>query len=126
MIYLSKARSYFDQNSTCKFANRIVEYMLTAFTVRRLKSGLLAQSDIESYFDAIAVAQETVDRCSSMVEMQSRHKYSLTKSSKLMKPEQIDQYVDLKRLLEHIDSPIERMSTNLASLTDGFECKWLT
>ena len=125
MIYLSKAKSYFDQNSTCKFANWIVEYIPTTFTVRRLKSGLLAQLDIEPYFDAIAAAQETVDRCSSMVEMQSRHKYPITKSFKLMKSEQIDQYVDLKGLLERIDGPIERMSTNLASLTDGFECKWL-
>ena len=42
------------------------------FIVRRLRSGLLAQSDIESYFDAIAAAQETVDHCSSIVGMQGK------------------------------------------------------
>ncbi|PVH75975.1 ankyrin [Cadophora sp. DSE1049] len=89
MTYLSKARRYFDQNTA----------------MRRLKSGLLPQSAIESSFDAIGTAQEAVDRCSSMVGMQS----------------QIDQHVGLKRLLECIDGPIERMSADLASLTDGFE-----
>ena len=43
-----------------------------AFTVRRLKSGLLAKSDIESFFGAIATAQETVDRCSCVVGMQGK------------------------------------------------------
>lgn len=42
------------------------------FTVRRLKSGLLAKSDIESYFGAIATAQESVDRGSSVVGMQGK------------------------------------------------------
>jgi hypothetical protein len=70
MIYLSKAKSYFDQNTICKFSVLIIEHVLIAFIVRRVKSGLLAKSDIESYFGAIAAAQETVDRCSNMVGMQ--------------------------------------------------------
>lgn len=72
MIYLSKAKRYFDENTACEFGVLIIKHLLTAFIVRRLKSGLLAQSDIESYFDAIAVAQETIDRCSSIVGMQGR------------------------------------------------------
>jgi hypothetical protein len=72
MIYLSKAKSYFEQNSTGRFGIPIVVYILMTFTVRRLKSGLLAKSDIESCFSAIAVAQETVVRCSSIVEMEGR------------------------------------------------------
>jgi hypothetical protein len=39
-------------------------------TERILKSGLLAISDLESYFDIITTAEETVDRCSSLVGMQ--------------------------------------------------------
>jgi hypothetical protein len=70
MIYLSKARSYFDQNTACKFDVFVIEHVLMALIVRRLKSGLLAESHIESYFDAIAAAQENVDRCSNMVAMQ--------------------------------------------------------
>lgn len=42
------------------------------FTVRRLKSGLLAMSDIESSFSAIATAQEAVDRCSCVFGMQGK------------------------------------------------------
>ena len=72
MIYLLKAKRYFDKNTTCKFDVLIIEYLLTAFIVRRLKSGLLARSDIKSYLDAIATAQETIDRCSSIVRMQDR------------------------------------------------------
>jgi hypothetical protein len=38
-------------------------------TERALKSGLLAVSDLETSFSAIAPAQEIVDRCSNMVGM---------------------------------------------------------
>ena len=72
MIYLSKAKRYFDENTVCKFAFSIIKLFLTAFIVRRLKSGLLVQSHIESYFDTIAVSQVTVDRCSNIVGMQGR------------------------------------------------------
>jgi hypothetical protein len=44
----------------------------------------------------------------------------------LMNSEQINQRMDLKRLLECIDGPIERMSADLESIKDGFECKLLT
>jgi hypothetical protein len=40
--------------------------------VRIIKSGLLAKSDLDSYFAAIATAQETVDRCSALVSMQGQ------------------------------------------------------
>ena len=42
------------------------------FTVRILKSGLLAKSDIEPFFGAIATAQKIVDRCSCVVGMQGK------------------------------------------------------
>lgn len=42
------------------------------FTVRRLKNGLLNKSNIEPFFGAIATAQETVDRCSRMIEMRNK------------------------------------------------------
>jgi hypothetical protein len=92
-----------------------------------LKSALLARSDIEPYFDAIGIAQETIDRCSNMVEMQGRpiwpHAYFgillLTNS------EHIDQHMDLRKLLECIDGPMQRLSTDLESIKDGFECKLL-
>lgn len=35
-----------------------------------MKSGLLAQPDLERYFSAISTAQETVDRFTSIVGMQ--------------------------------------------------------
>ena len=78
MIYLSKVKSYFDQNTMCKFVGSIVEYMLITFVVRRLKSGLLSISDIESYFDAIATTQETVDRCATLAGMKSKYTHFLT------------------------------------------------
>jgi hypothetical protein len=46
-------------------------------------------------------------------------------ASLLMNPEQINRRMDVKRLLECIDGPIERMSVNLESIKDGFECKLL-
>jgi hypothetical protein len=97
------------------------------FTVRRLKSGLLAKSDIESYFGAVATAQETVDRCSCLVGMQGKPARQDVYLSHLllMNSEQINQRMDLKRLLECIDGPIERMSADLESIKDGFECKLL-
>ncbi len=42
------------------------------FTMRRLKSELLTKSDIESFFDVIAIAQEIVDRCFCVIEMQDK------------------------------------------------------
>ena len=38
---------------------------------------------------------------------------------------QINQRMDLKGLLECIDDPIERMSTDLVNIKDVFECKLL-
>ena len=84
------------------------------FTVRRLKSVFLEKSDIESFFDAIATAQDIVDRCSRVVGMQgklTRQNFYLL-NSLLMNLEQINQRTDLKRLLECIDGPIERMSAD--------------
>ena len=72
MIYLSKAKTFFEQNSASKSRVLKIECMLIRFIERILKSGLLAMSDIEPYFDAISTAQETVDRCSNMVGMQGR------------------------------------------------------
>ena len=95
--------------------------------MRRLKSGLLAKSDIESYFGAIATAQVTVDRCSCMIGMQgkpARQNFCLLNSLP-MNLEQINQRMDLKRLLECMNGPIERMSANLESIKDDFECKLL-
>lgn len=56
MIYLSKAKSYFKQNSVSKIRFLIIEYVLIRFIERFLKSGLLAMSNLESYFDAIGTA----------------------------------------------------------------------
>ena len=97
------------------------------FTERILKSGILAKSDIESYYNAIAIAQEIVDRCSCMIGMQGkliRQNFYLL-NSLLMNLEQINQRKDLKRLLERIDGPIERMSANLINIKDDLECKLL-
>lgn len=97
------------------------------FTERILKSGILAKSDIESYYNAIAIAQEIVDRCSCMIGMQgklTRQNFYLL-NSLLMNLEQINQRTDLKRLLECIDGPIERMSANLINIKDDLECKLL-
>ncbi|KFY17970.1 hypothetical protein V492_00220, partial [Pseudogymnoascus sp. VKM F-4246] len=61
MIYLSKAKRYFDQNS----AKRII------------KSGVLNAPDLESSLDSITTAQVAVDHCSGLVSMQDdveRHK----------------------------------------------------
>lgn len=72
MIYLSKARSYFEQKTGSKFIVFMIGYILTRFIERMSKSAFLGQSDIEPHFGAIAIAQENVDRCTRMVEMQGR------------------------------------------------------
>ncbi|MCJ1248784.1 hypothetical protein MMC30_006003 [Trapelia coarctata] len=54
MVYLSKVKSYFDQNS----ARRI------------LKSGLLSESDLEDHFGRIRTEQATVDHCIVLVDEQ--------------------------------------------------------
>ena len=47
--------------------------MLITFTARRLKSGLLSSSDLESYFAAVGTAQETVDRYATLAGMKSKY-----------------------------------------------------
>ena len=42
-----------------------------------------------------------------------------------MSLEQINQRMDLKRLLKCIDGPIKRMSADLVNIKDDFECKLL-
>ena len=42
-----------------------------------------------------------------------------------MNLEQINQRMDLKKLLEYIDGPTKRMSADLVKIKDGFECKLL-
>ena len=98
-----------------------------SFTVRRLKSGFLAKSDIESFFNAIAIAQETVDRCSCVVGMQGKlaRQDSYLLNSLLIKLGQINQHKDFKRLLECIDGPIERMNADVVNIKDDLECKLL-
>lgn len=85
-------------------------------------------SDIEPYFDAIGTAQETVDRCSNMVEMQGKPIWQSTCFDILLltNTEHMDQHMDLKRLLECIDGPIQRLSVDLEGLKDGFQCKLLS
>ena len=128
MIYLSKVRRYFEQSSASSFRHSIFYgiYLDNIFIERVIKSGLLAKSDIESYFNEISTAQDIVDRCSSMVEMQGkllRQDFCLLYSL-IMNLEQINQHKDLKRLLECIDGPIERMSADLVSIKDDIECKF--
>ncbi|KIM92814.1 hypothetical protein OIDMADRAFT_107066 [Oidiodendron maius Zn] len=89
LIYLSKARKYFQENS----AKRII------------KSGLLAKTDLESYFQNIIKTQETVDRCSDLVNMRF----------------QIDAHEEMKCLLEQMDSPIQRLSDELRNIKDGLD-----
>lgn len=127
MIYLSKANSYFEQNSASKFQVLTIECMLIRFIERILKSSLLAMSDIDSYFDAIGTAQETVDRCSNMVGMQGRPIWRNIYFDILLltNSEHINQHIDLKRLLKCIDGPIQRLSVDFEIIKDGFECKLL-
>ena len=97
------------------------------FTERILKNAFLTKSDIESYFDAIAVAQETVDCCSYMIEMQNKFVWQdlYLLNFLLMNLKQINQRINLKKLLECIDDPIEQINANLANIKDDFDCKLL-
>lgn len=84
-------------------------------------------SDLESYFDAIGTAQESVDRCSNMVGMQGRPIWRNIYFDILLvtNSEHIDQHKDLKRLLGCIDGLIQRLSADFENIKDGFECKLL-
>ena len=90
-------------------------------TARILKSGLLAKSHLESYFDEITAAQENVDRCSSMVGMQGKlaRKEFYLQSSLLINLERLNQRMDLKKLLNCecrlLNSILESQLTSLAS-----------
>ena len=72
MIFLSKAKSYFEQNTASKLSHFNGRIQLMRLIERVLKSGLLGKSDLESYFAAIGTAEETVDRCSNLVGMQGQ------------------------------------------------------
>lgn len=97
------------------------------FTKRILKNEILAKSDIESYYDAIVIAQKIVDRCFCMIGMQNkfiRQNFYLL-NFLLMNLEQINQRTNLKRFLECIDGPIKRMNADLINIKNDLKCKLL-
>ena len=69
LIYLSKATKYFQENSASVYCASTLDYQLIRIIERIIKSGLLAKSDLESYFQDIIKMQETVHRCSAIVNM---------------------------------------------------------
>lgn len=72
LVYLSKTRKYFREASPSqhhRFPIWPLDCPLIIWEERWIKSGLLGQSELESYFSKIAAAQEAVDRCRSLVSM---------------------------------------------------------
>jgi hypothetical protein len=128
LIYLSKAKNYFQENSASVYLCSTLDYQLIRILERIIKSGLLAKSDLESYFQNIIKMQEIVDRCSALVNMRCEYQsigHSLQRISGLTGIVQIDAHEEMKRLLEQMDSPMQRLSDELRNIKDGLDSKLL-
>jgi hypothetical protein len=73
LIYLSKATKYFQENSASVYYASTLDYQLIRIIERIINSRLLAKSDLESYFQNTIKMQETVSRCSTLVNMRCEY-----------------------------------------------------
>jgi hypothetical protein len=88
-----------------------------------MKSALSLHSDLESNFDFVNIAYENVKNCSALVGIQSSV-VPLTKVKKIsliVYLDQIHNHVELKRILQQIDTPLQRLSEDLKQVTDNLE-----
>lgn len=82
----------------------------------------LAPSDLESNFDAIAVAQTEVDRCFHVASVQSgsfRPSYGDFANS----VDLLDIHAKLKRTLDGFQAPLARWSDGLTKITDQLDSR---
>ncbi|KAL9613019.1 MAG: hypothetical protein Q9167_002409 [Letrouitia subvulpina] len=91
LIYLSKAKRYFQQK--------------TANEERVIKSVVDPRSDLDQYFNTINTAQVEVDRYLRLVNMQ----------------DQIENQKQLKDLLEQMDRPLNRMNITINEIWDSLD-----
>ncbi|CZR67760.1 uncharacterized protein PAC_17659 [Phialocephala subalpina] len=102
MIYLVKARLFFNKNPIKRMAGAVVH---------------TAESSVESFFDRIEKAQADVNRCLSLLDAERTQSSHENMSLITL---QID---DLKRILSDLDAPILRQATQIAALHDSLEAE---
>ncbi|RDW58400.1 hypothetical protein BP5796_12330 [Coleophoma crateriformis] len=94
IMYLSKVHGYVKQNSAVRGSN----------------IGVLPNPDTDKYFGAVAVAQNVVDYCYTVIGMQGRHATNTAcYIILLIDQEEINQHEDLEKLLQCIDGPLIRV-----------------
>ncbi|CAI6080012.1 unnamed protein product [Clonostachys chloroleuca] len=89
LTYLSRATAYCNQNTF----KRILKY------------GVLVSGDLESSFAAVAPAQDVVNRCALVMNLEA----------------QLDSQVELRRIRESFDAPMQRWDGALHAISDQLE-----
>ena len=103
LIYLSKAKQFFDQNSA----------------KRMLKSTVVSQDKFQKLIRAMDVEEANVDRYASLVDAAARN--GTTDTLRNLSLEQSSRHSQLLDLLHAIDGPISRMSGHLNHIEDHLD-----
>ena len=98
--YLVKAKQFFQENTA----------------LRVIKSGLTTKRDIDYLTAEIQPAQDCVNQYASIVDSEISRRMEASVST--LGQEQATNYQKLKKLLEEIDGPIQRMSNQLRHFED--------
>ncbi|KAK2038169.1 hypothetical protein LZ31DRAFT_132749 [Colletotrichum somersetense] len=91
LTYLAKARSYYRKNTVA----------------RVIKHGVLASTDLDSAFTAIAEAQKDVTQCSAVLGLEA----------------QLETHGELKQMLKEFNDPVKRWNEALNALTDQLDLR---
>ncbi|CAH0045340.1 unnamed protein product [Clonostachys solani] len=100
LTYLSRATAYCNQNTF----KRIIKY------------GVLVSDDLESSFAAVAPAQDVVSRCALVMNLEGRFTVPI-----LAMNTQLDSQVELRRIRESFDAPMQRWDGALHAISDQLE-----
>lgn len=100
ILYLSKAKSFFEQTSV----------------KRMLKSAVLSQDEFANLSQSIMNEEHNVDRYAALVDAENRT--NISAALEALSINQNEKYAGLRGLLYTIDGPILRMSSQVDSFED--------
>ncbi|VUC25174.1 unnamed protein product [Clonostachys rosea] len=112
LTYLSRATAYCNQNTF----KRILKY------------GVLVSGDLESSFAAVAPAQDIVSRCALVMNLEGKStvpildKLCACSFTHILKA-QLDSQVELRRIRESFDAPMQRWDGALHAISDQLEAE---
>ena len=103
LLYLSKAKDFFEQNSA----------------KRMLKAIVVSQEEFQKLGESMNLEESMVDRCAGLVDAETRN--SVTETLGSLSIDQESKHSQLLSILHTMDGPIFRMSGQLQSVEDHLE-----